>query len=518
MKNFIQVKDYRPRQRKMAEKTLIQLAAMPDGRGDSMSAENNPNSSEDTGFNLQSTQTGGKPFEALRNLTGQIVISQDVDTDFSIQNEARTAPGGVSSEGLYGIAHNTGGTVVRTAEPSGNVTAEVTTVNKPMRTAETQGVSLDYYQQQMMLQQQLMLQQQQTVNALIGKVDSLSKIMEQKDKNVVSSESRCETKVDELSKQMNRKSHSKSRTHEISDSSEDESSENEHWNIESEEYDSAGSETVSGKTPTTQTAESSKTESQNSSLEQVSANMKLLKEMGQEFEKLEAVSSKVDETLAKVVNSGVRSKIDRNVAKELCNKYQRPENCEALKVPKLNKELWITGSLNKFSKEQDKMVQTAQKYLNQGLIPLVQLMESLLKEEKSNKLFKLARDSFQMLAYAHRDVSNVRRQLLKANVAEKYKQLCNDSTPITENLLGEELEKQIKTLDEMRKVGKDMSKYKSDKRKYKGHDYDKPRKYARQTYGYKNKDRSEGSFLERRARYHRPGFHNKANNKKNQKQ
>lgn len=91
--------------------------------------------------------------------------------------------------------------------------------------------------------------------------------------------------------------------------------------------------------------------------------------MGQEFEKL--VSSKVDETLAKVLNSGVRSKIDRNVAKELCNKYQRPENCEALKVPKLNKELWITGSLNNFSKEEVKIVQTAQKYFNQGLIPLV---------------------------------------------------------------------------------------------------------------------------------------------------
>ena len=55
-----------------------------------------------------------------------------------------------------------------------------------------------------------------------------------------------------------------------------------------------------------------------------------------------------------------------------------------------------------------------------------------------------------MLAYAHRDVSNVRRQLLKTNVTEKYKQLCNDSTPIKDNLLGEEFEKQIKALDEMR--------------------------------------------------------------------
>ena len=30
--------------------------------------------------------------------------------------------------------------------------------------------------------------------------------------------------------------------------------------------------------------------------------------------------------------------IFRNIAKELCNKYQRPENCQALVVAKINKE------------------------------------------------------------------------------------------------------------------------------------------------------------------------------------
>ena len=45
-------------------------------------------------------------------------------------------------------------------------------------------------------------------------------------------------------------------------------------------------------------------------------------------------------------------------------------------------------------------------------------------------------------------------------VAEKYRPLCNDSTPLTGNLLGDDLEKQIKTLDEMRKVGKDLTKKK----------------------------------------------------------
>ena len=44
--------------------------------------------------------------EETFRLTGQIVISRIVDTDFSLQNEAQTSPGGVSSEGLYGVAHN----------------------------------------------------------------------------------------------------------------------------------------------------------------------------------------------------------------------------------------------------------------------------------------------------------------------------------------------------------------------------------------------------------------------------
>ena len=39
--------------------------------------------------------------------------------------------------------------------------------------------------------------------------------------------------------------------------------------------------------------------------------------------------------------------IDRNLAKELCGKNQRPENYKGLSVPKVNKELWNTTSLTK---------------------------------------------------------------------------------------------------------------------------------------------------------------------------
>ena len=188
----------------------------------------------------------------------------------------------------------------------------------------------------------------------------------------------------------------------------------------------------------------------------VSTNMKLLQDMGQEFDREEVLGPKVNDTLARVVNSGIRAKIDRNVAKELCEKFVRPRNCEALVVPKINKELWNTSAFKKTTKEGDKCFQTAQRYMSQGLIPLVSLMDKLLETDQAEE-FRLAKESFQLLAYAHRDISNIRRQQLKGVVSDKYKQLCNDSTPLTGNLLGDDLEKQIKTLDEMRKVGFDLS-------------------------------------------------------------
>ena len=57
----------------------------------------------------------------------------------------------------------------------------------------------------------------------------------------------------------------------------------------------------------------------------VLSNMELLKAMGNEFDKVEALGPQVDETLASVVNSGIRNKIDRMVAKELCKKLIDPK-------------------------------------------------------------------------------------------------------------------------------------------------------------------------------------------------
>ena len=76
-------------------------------------------------------------------------------------------------------------------------------------------------------------------------------------------------------------------------------------------------------------------------------------------------------------------------------------------------------------------------------------------------------------------------------------------------------------MDEMRKVGKDLTNYMGEKRKRNGHEQESFKKYPRNSFnrqGYKTNERTDGqSFLSKRARYHRPGLH-KTIKKKNHKQ
>lgn len=473
---------------------------------------------------LQNMMLRGKPLEDLDSVAAatlaglnrplvRISQEQDVETDYnrSTQNEAASLQHGMITHDDFATAQqisdsqlplSEGGNRIADTANVNNHTSGITsnsaaTVQHDFSSVTNAAIQSDFsfYQQQCVLNAQLFVQQQQTVNTLIGKVDELSKKFENTQQSGASVNEN--TRV----KQITRKEVIRQKTHALSDSDlEDvsEASENEESDVE-DNYAQSDSDT-------------SQNQAQENS-EGVSENMKMLLELGKELEKSESVSKKVDDTLSKVVNSGIRSMIDRNLAKELCGKYNRPDNCKAL--VKINKELWNTTSLAKITKEKDKMCQTAQKYLNQGLIPLVQLTENLLKgKDKTN--FKLAQDSLQLLAYAHRDLSNIRRQQLKAVVADKYKPLCHDSTPLTENLLGDDLEKQIKTMDEMRKVGKDLTKHRAEKRKRYSDSYEKASKHPRYNsysgYNYKNKDK--GPFLEKKSRYqHKPGPAKKKNHK-----
>ena len=118
------------------------------------------------------------------------------------------------------------------------------------------------------------------------------------------------------------------------------------------------------------------------------------------------------------------------------------------------------------TKKNNGILQKTQLLLSKGMIPLVQLMDKLLNKEENSEIFDLATDSLQLLAYTHRDISNVCRKFLKPAVAQKYKRLCSSHVPLTAKLLGDDLHKQLKSINEQKRIRVKMTVDNTRKRSY----------------------------------------------------
>ena len=194
----------------------------------------------------------------------------------------------------------------------------------------------------------------------------------------------------------------------------------------------------------------------------------------------------VNENLAKSVNRGVTNTFKMKSVLEFADNYKPPENCEFLRVPILNEELFFEDSIANRFKKNDGMLQKTQTLLTKGITPLVQLLDKLMEDEsEDSEVFDLATDSLTLLAYTHRDISTIRRKFLKPAVAKKYKRLCSAEIPLTANLLGDDLEKQLKSINEHKKIGAQMTNESSRKRFYE-RDYQQPSTSHRSDYGSRN--------------------------------
>ena len=201
---------------------------------------------------------------------------------------------------------------------------------------------------------------------------------------------------------------------------------------------------------------------------------------------------KVNDSLAKSVNRGISSNFSIKSALEFAEIYKSPENCEFLRVPKLNEELFFEDSIASRFKKNDSVLQKTQSLLTKGMIPLVKMMNKLMEKEDDNSdIFDLATDSLQLLAYTHRDISNVRRKFLKPAVAKKYKRLCSSNVSLTSCLLGDDLEKQLKSINEHKKIGAQMTTENPRKRSYDRdyRDYQQP-STSKSDHGSRNRDQA----------------------------
>jgi len=175
------------------------------------------------------------------------------------------------------------------------------------------------------------------------------------------------------------------------------------------------------------------------------------------FKDTEDCGAKVNEGVAKRVNSACTKRPAKEQFSLIQKKYLRPENCDFLKAPRVNPELW--DDLQDKTKSRECSFQSFQKNLIKGITPVVQLASKVVDAKKSkedtislNDVYDLTVDALTLLGNSVYEFSMKRREMLKSEVAPAYKSLCHESQPITTMLFGDELPQSIRSISQVKRM------------------------------------------------------------------
>ena len=183
----------------------------------------------------------------------------------------------------------------------------------------------------------------------------------------------------------------------------------------------------------------------------------------------------VASSLAKMLNLASTSQCD---IEPLVLKHKIPENCSQACPPLVNNEIW--KAMNKRAQTQDRGIVETQNLVSTAMVPIIKLAELLKSQISANSEAKgLMSDALTLLGQIQFSLSVRRRYLIRPTLKKKYHSLCNVSSPITGNLFGDDLTKDIKACDALTSLGNEYTRYNNN---FRGRKYNKRGNYN--NYGY----------------------------------
>ena len=97
------------------------------------------------------------------------------------------------------------------------------------------------------------------------------------------------------------------------------------------------------------------------------SNIEKLNKLSSDFEAKEVYGPKVHDNLANMVSLGMKASFSNTATKDIMSKYQVPQNCEFLRVPLINPELWNSESLQDSYRDNDKLMYKKQKLITKAM-------------------------------------------------------------------------------------------------------------------------------------------------------
>ncbi|KAK3084284.1 hypothetical protein FSP39_011035 [Pinctada imbricata] len=216
----------------------------------------------------------------------------------------------------------------------------------------------------------------------------------------------------------------------------------------------------------------------------------------------------INTDLAEIISSGFHVRVPEEKTKKLSDMYFRPKNIDKFVVPKTNESVW--PSLRRRSQDIDANLQKIQGYQMKGLVPTTQAFDKLLTAAQTGKgltpqdtseCVKLLQHSIQLGQFAFNELTYRRRYFMKGDLKSCYRQLCNDSNPVTNYLLGDNVEAKMKDMDTAQTVGNKVL----NKRPHTSGNSNSKRFHPYGPTGHYNKNMSKSSPFHKKKDFYRKG-------------
>ena len=169
----------------------------------------------------------------------------------------------------------------------------------------------------------------------------------------------------------------------------------------------------------------------------------------------ESPAPSLSEDLATMVRKCAREKTSEEAAKLLQEKaaeYGVPGNCTELAVPRVEDLVW--DQLDMQTRTRDAALQGLQQRLLRGLTAVAQAMDAIVAKDEERHYESEVRtlsDAIRFMGATNVDICIKCREQIKPALSE-FKRICSASTPITDNLFGDNLPQQVKDIVETNRL------------------------------------------------------------------
>jgi hypothetical protein len=175
----------------------------------------------------------------------------------------------------------------------------------------------------------------------------------------------------------------------------------------------------------------------------------------------EANGPNIEQKLADIATKRWGKKLNPDKLKIMIEKYKRPANCPGMSCRKINPEIW--RQLNSQKKRTDLQLYNLQQTVLKVTFATLDTTNALVANKSEidhSKLVAQSVDSIAMLAHAHSQLSQLRKEQVKPAIKQEYSAICSlEDQPDSKLLFGNDLAKTLKDAKEASNISSSMKRY-----------------------------------------------------------